>query len=115
MEAYMYLYRAINSNDLNDLLNGKDIECSLSRSFKDQKKKSVETYYSLCLESERKFALDTVVGHIAGRRLNSGLSPWISTSKNLPLFAKNMLYLKVECTMNLIKENLLSLSIKRIF
>lgn len=81
----MYLYRAININDLNDLLKGKDIECSLLRNFNNNnnnKSKNVALYYLLCLLSERKFALDTVVGHIAGRRLKAGLSPWISTSKN---------------------------------
>lgn len=78
----MLLFRAINTNDYDNLINNKDIECSLIRTNDLNLRRSGKTYYNLCIKGKREYALDVAVGHVAGKRLNAGLSPWISTTKD---------------------------------
>lgn len=78
----MLLYRAINLEDLKNLKENNDIECSLIKTFNEQSHSNVSTYYDLCILKERQYALDTIAGHVMGGRLRVGLSPRISTSKD---------------------------------
>ena len=66
----MILYRAINNDDINSL-NNYDIMCSslLCSYLKSKEKnkeirKNVYVYTNLCILKNRKYALDTVIGHI---------------------------------------------------
>ena len=89
----MILYRAINNDDINSL-NKHDIMYSslLDSYLKSQEnnkeiRKNVYTYTNLCALKNRKYALDTVIGHISGKRIRAKISPWISVSPVFSLVA----------------------------
>lgn len=89
----MILYRAINDDDINSL-NNYDIMCSslLCSYLKSKEKnkeirKNVYVYTNLCILKNRKYALDTVIGHISGKKISAKISPWISVSPNFALVA----------------------------
>lgn len=89
----MLLFRAINYNDLANYNNGNDIYSSLINSFllsRDNNKeirKNVYEYFKLCFNLKREYALDTIVGHISGKRLEANISPWISVSQDFNFVA----------------------------
>ena len=81
----MFLYRALNKDDVNNYNNGEYILCSLyNAELNKELKRSVnyDAYYNLCLDNKRKFAIDSIVGHIGGKRLGVNISPWVSTSSD---------------------------------
>ena len=79
------LYRAINDSDYSKYKEGKDIECLLIDSFKNNPEPRIVEYYNLCINGDMKNALDTIVGHIHGGKLKRGTSCWISTTANFDI------------------------------
>ena len=80
----MILYRALNEEDMDNYNNDNYIFCSLynAKFNKINKRisKNYNIYYNLCLLKDRKYALDSIIGHISGKRLSVNISPWVSTS-----------------------------------
>lgn len=102
----MLLYRAINNKDKNNLDNNKKIYCTLINSYLSLKdlESSAKTYYekrkvkkkkiaiidnvNTCINDNIGNALDTIVGHVGGQKLQSGTSPWISVSSDFSFVAE---------------------------
>ncbi|MBR1718221.1 MAG: hypothetical protein IJ715_02995 [Bacilli bacterium] len=89
----MILYRAINNDDINSL-NKYDViysslfnSCLKSKENNKEIRKNVYTYTNLCTFGKRKYALDTIIGHISGKRISAKISPWISVSPDFSLVA----------------------------
>ena len=82
----MILFRALNKDDQVNYLNGGHIYCSLQNASRDKNMRKVskyfDTYYDLCLNKERQYALDSIIGHISGKRLMKNISPWVSLSSD---------------------------------
>ena len=86
----MILYRALNKDDIYNYENGTHIYCSLFNSFRNKGKKNLKKkesrnlsrYVDLCLLKDRQYALDCIVGHVSGKRIGAGVSPWVSVSSD---------------------------------
>ena len=86
----MILYRALNKDDIYNYENGNHIYCSLFNSFRNKGKKNLKKkesrnlnrYVDLCLLKDRQYALDCIVGHVSGKRIGVGVSPWVSVSSD---------------------------------
>ena len=88
----MILYRALNKDDMRRYYTNDHIFCTLFNATtldNNGKKisKNLTKYYNLCLCDKRKYALDSIVGHISGKRLGVNISPWVSTSTNFDFVA----------------------------
>ena len=89
----MNVYRAVNEDDINNLIKHDYICSSLWDSYLKSKernkqiRKNVCIYYNLCFNGNRKYALDTVIGHISGKKIDARISPWVSVSNNFNLVA----------------------------
>ena len=90
----MIVYRAINENDeFNLKVFGNDMNCSLLNSCIRYLKTGagdlevLRDYYTLCIKGKRKYALDTIIGHINGEKTGVELSPWISVSPDFEFVA----------------------------
>lgn len=85
----MILYRAINIDDINNLKNGNNIYSSIINSYLLSKekeiRKNVYSYYNLCIEGNRQYALDTITGHVSGQRIGAKISPWISVTSDFEM------------------------------
>ena len=87
----MILFRALNNDDINNLNKYDHIYSSLYDSFNKSKennkqiRKNVYNYSNLCFNGKRKYALDTIIGHISGKRIGAKISPWVSVSNDFDL------------------------------
>ena len=87
----MILYRAVNDDDINTLQNYDYMYSSLFNSYiksidnNKEIRKNVYIYTKLCAFMERKYALDTIIGHISGKRISAKISPWVSVSPDFNL------------------------------
>ena len=87
----MILFRALNNDDINNLNKYDHIYSSLFDSYNKSKennkqiRKNVYNYSNLCFNGKRKYALDTIIGHISGKRIGAKISPWVSVSNDFDL------------------------------
>ena len=79
----MFLYRALNSDDIKNYNSNHNIYCSLFNNVvKDNVSKETIEYANKCFKGPFSNSLDSIIGHIGGYRLSSQSSPWISASTN---------------------------------
>ena len=86
----MILYRALNEMDIKNLKEYKFVYCTMYnhriqlKNKQDWDKSDNEWYSDYTkIDEKTKNALDTVIGHVQGKKLGNDTSPWISTSTNL--------------------------------
>lgn len=88
----MILYRAINIDDINNLNNNNNIYSSIINSYIKSKEKEIRkniyNYYNACIKGSKSCALDTIIGHISGKRISAKISPWISTTTDFDIAAQ---------------------------
>lgn len=102
----MLLYRAINEKDkknldikkmiyctlINTYLSLKDLEASAKTGYEKRKvkKKKITVIDDVnnCIYGNIGNALDTIVGHVGGQKLQSGTSPWISVGADYHFVAE---------------------------
>lgn len=87
----MINFRAINTEDIKNLENGNNIYSTIINSYnlsKDQEiRRNVYRYYDLCIKGKRKYALDTITGHVSGSRIRAKISSWVSVTPDFEMAA----------------------------
>ena len=80
------LFRALSSYDEENYNTKGEIKSLLFKPVTSKKRlEKKQEYYNLCIEGNGEYALDTVVGHVQGRKLQVETSCWISTTSNFGL------------------------------
>lgn len=80
------LFRALSSYDEENYNTKGEIKSLLFKPVTSKKRlEKKQEYYNLCIEGNGEYALDTVVGHVQGRKLQVETSCWISTTSNFDL------------------------------
>lgn len=80
------LFRALSNYDQQNYKETGEIKCLLFKptTSKPRLEKKRE-YYKLCIKGNGEYSLDTIVGHVQGRKLEVETSCWISTTSNFDL------------------------------
>lgn len=88
MKSEMF-FRALNDYDEENYNNNVGIKCLLlkpiSSTLDKERLEKKKEYYKLCIEGNGEYALDTVAGHVQGKKLKVETSCWISTTASFDL------------------------------